>query len=471
MASTTSLPSVATRTVSQPAPDGMGSGLFATTDIEPGQDVLHVKTPFVAVLDSPILEDHCACCFTPEQKIRGRLVKRCTGCRAVKYCDKVLPNNIRALLRIVLRVEHKYDAKELKIFEDLQTHVPELEASGHLNRIKQTARAVKNYSGTKLDEGTIVNYAAMLDANCLRLQSAFYDRIGLYLHPYASLINHSCDYNSVVGFDRQELYVRAKRPIKKGQQIFISYIDATTPRYVRRRELKERYFFDCHCLKCVWGHDTLEDRFLSPPRDKATIVAANREALELRRIALAPDTKPADRIQKTEAAMRRLRATGVWPLTRQPYPSWRDDLIVHSPDAGRLPLALIHAAIRSLRIDPLMYDKSDPIRLSNLWTLGETIIIFAARQESVRSNPKDPVRVHDFDLNFSCLLFKILAQIMAAESESPTVPTFRSVIEHHLATLNTQYKAKGRDLYENKPFVAFEWRRLEALVDKALEKE
>ncbi|KAJ5135392.1 uncharacterized protein N7515_004670 [Penicillium bovifimosum] len=343
--------------------------------------------------------------------------------------------------------------------------------AGRFERLAQATSTVREHSGTQLTGGTVMNFAGEIDVNCLKLQTPFYDRIGLYLHPYASLINHSCDYNSAIGFDTQELYVKATRPIKKGQQIFISYIDATTPRYVRRKELKELYFFDCHCRKCIQGVDTLEDRFLSPPSDKATIITASQEALELRRITLAPGTNPADRIQKLEAAMRRLRATGVWPLTRQPYPSLRDDLIVHAREGNRLYLAFIHAAIRVVRIDPQMYERTDPIRLLHIWTLAEIIRKFSEHVESTLSDPKDPVRVRDWDINFSLIMWEILANIIGVESMSPTVPTFRRVVELHLAVHHDAYKANGFDLTENRPILAFEWSKLEGLVDKALEKE
>ena len=74
----------------------------------------------------------------------------------------VLPNNARALLRVVLRTARsKYDAEEIKIFDGLETHINEIsESQGQLDRINLTARAVKNYSGTDVDEGTIASYAA-----------------------------------------------------------------------------------------------------------------------------------------------------------------------------------------------------------------------------------------------------------------------------------------------------------------------
>ena len=83
------LPSLTTRTVVHTAPNGMGNGLFATDDIKIGEDVIHAKVPFVAVLDTPRLEDTCAGCFGKKQLETGGGLKACTGCRVVKYCDRV----------------------------------------------------------------------------------------------------------------------------------------------------------------------------------------------------------------------------------------------------------------------------------------------------------------------------------------------------------------------------------------------
>lgn len=67
----------------------MGNGLFATADIKVGEDVVHAKVPFVAVLDTPRLQDTCSGCFGKKQMEAGAELKACTGCRTVKYCDRV----------------------------------------------------------------------------------------------------------------------------------------------------------------------------------------------------------------------------------------------------------------------------------------------------------------------------------------------------------------------------------------------
>ncbi|KAJ5811255.1 Zinc finger MYND-type [Penicillium robsamsonii] len=401
MASRTALPSVTTRTVPQSAPNGMGNGLFATTDINPGEDVLHIKTPFVAVLDSPRLEDTCAGCFGKRQMETGNELKACTGCRVVKYCDRacqskdwkfahslecpifknvkpmVLPNNARALLRIVLRTaRNKYDSEETK---------------RELSRIT---------SGTDIDEGTVSTYAAKLDLNSFNLTTSMYDRIGLYMHPYAGLINHSCDYNSTVGFDGEELYVKAMRSIKKGEQIFISYIDTTTP-------------YD--------------------------IQTAEREALELMQKATATSTEPADAIEKLEAAMHKLHETSIWP----PHPY--------------------------LRIDPVVYDKAHPIRHIHAWSLVRLTVFIS--QEGFQPDPKDPVQLHDFKLNYHYLIWYILAELTSTQSESCTVPSFKKLVGNQFVQVHNEFKANGLDPSKNKAVLSAEWNKLEHLVNKALEKE
>ena len=76
-------------------------------------------------------------------------------------------------------------------------------------------------------------------------------------------INHSCDPCAELrGGEFIDCHVDliAKRDIRRGEEISISYINlgrtagrAATDRSKRRRELKARYLFDCDCAKCIEG--------------------------------------------------------------------------------------------------------------------------------------------------------------------------------------------------------------------------
>lgn len=79
-----------TKTTPQPASGGLGRGLFASTDIAVGEEVLHIPVPFVAVLDTEHLGEVCSGCFGQRQlEEEGIALKGCRGCGVVKYCDKV----------------------------------------------------------------------------------------------------------------------------------------------------------------------------------------------------------------------------------------------------------------------------------------------------------------------------------------------------------------------------------------------
>lgn len=82
----------------------------------------------------------------------------------------MLPNNARALLRMVLRTDkNKYNVQELGIFSNLETHIREIErVETQKDRITLTAKAVKDYSKTKMTEQAVTAYAARVSVYLLR---------------------------------------------------------------------------------------------------------------------------------------------------------------------------------------------------------------------------------------------------------------------------------------------------------------
>lgn len=400
----------------------------------------------------------------------------------------VLPNNARALLRMVLRTDRgKYNVQELEIFSNLETHIREIQdVQARKDRISLTAKAVKDYSQTGMPEEAILAYAArvcisqclldgfewltvfQLDLNSFNLTTALYDRIGLWLHPYTALINHSCDYNATVGFDGEEAFVKAIRPIKTNEQIFISYIDTTTPSDVRRKELSERYFFDCNCSKCTKGSEAREDKFSRDIDDKTPLQRAERQALELMQSATASDTKADEAIAYLESALHHLHQASDWPLTRQPYASLRDQLIVSLLSANNFNKAFIQAAIRYLRVDPILYSPAHPIRHVHAWVLAKLAIYLS---QSFEPNSNDPIKIQDFEINFHYILWYILADLASRQLESCTVPSFKRLVGSNFAQVHNEFMAHGIDPSTQKAVVSNEWGKLERLVQYALDRE
>ena len=81
----------------------------------------------------------------------------------------VLPNNARALLRVVLRKGRgKYSAQELDVFSHLETHMADIQKiQAHADRINLTSKAVKNYSETDIAQEEIAAYAARVSLSSL----------------------------------------------------------------------------------------------------------------------------------------------------------------------------------------------------------------------------------------------------------------------------------------------------------------
>jgi SET and MYND domain-containing protein len=75
----------------------IGLGVFATTDIKKGADVLVINTPIVALVEQKQLQTICSGCFDTSKAAsidnrRPGLVKACARCKVVYYCDKVIPH-------------------------------------------------------------------------------------------------------------------------------------------------------------------------------------------------------------------------------------------------------------------------------------------------------------------------------------------------------------------------------------------
>ncbi len=70
-----------------------GNSLFTTVSIEAGAEIFRVDRPLAYVLDSPNLQTTCANCLkkpsVDETYIAEESLKRCMGCKIVKYCSTV----------------------------------------------------------------------------------------------------------------------------------------------------------------------------------------------------------------------------------------------------------------------------------------------------------------------------------------------------------------------------------------------
>jgi len=97
----------------------------------------------------------------------------------------------------------------------------------------------------------------MCNAFSIRLPSDGYEYnkisgSALALYEILSLFNHSCAPNAQMKQVLPKSPVITTTPIKKGEQLFISYIDTNLPRHERQDKLLATYGFACQCEKCTY---------------------------------------------------------------------------------------------------------------------------------------------------------------------------------------------------------------------------
>jgi SET and MYND domain-containing protein len=234
--------------------------------------------------------------------------------------------------------------------------------------------------------------------------------LGIIVDEKLGLINHSCDPNAYIVMDGPEVAVRALKPIKKDEEIFIAYIDTTNPYPRRQSELKARWFFTCRCTKCAKGPTLLEDKWAIEPRNLADKWKERGDVLMRRDFAKDPanyvgesqdekrvaaiqgqafdmyeteqrTSEPTEAIRVIEEGMRLCYQSGLWPVYRQPYAAFRDDLIVNMLSVENFEIAWAQCAKRYRYMLPKLYQqKAHPVRVVQVWQTAMLAMYIADKQ-------------------------------------------------------------------------------------------
>ena len=283
---------------------GAGNGVFAKKDFEPGDIVLSVSRPYITELDMERLEDSCAWCCSraaldPTERVKSRQmglpagfveVKACTGCQKIKYCSKScqakhwkehkyeckvlapadrppLPHGVRATLKLLKKIQAGDEApKGILLLDSKLDEVKQSDPEVY-EEYSTMAWGAWNFAEkpSKADVGVARHLFFAVNCNALTLSSPLDDaNIGIGFDPLICTVNHSCDPNVFFIFNCPRTLLRARKPIKSGEEIFTRYRDTTNPFTVRQGDLKDGYYFTCTCSKCAKGPELSEDKFARP---------------------------------------------------------------------------------------------------------------------------------------------------------------------------------------------------------------
>lgn len=276
--------------------------------------------------------------------------------------------------------------------------------------------------------------------------------------------------------------------------MFISYIDGSNPFSRRQHELKDRYHFTCKCSKCEKGPTLTEDKFLLKgseleqkwkeaadavnkhedfARQLENYIGTDKDSLRLAglqgkafdELAQAKDRHPYEAIQIIEDGMRLCYQSKLWPLTRQPYPALRHELMVNMIATGlswRACIAWQTGVKIYFLIDPVLYPQEHhPVRVVHMWMLA-TLTMYL-------TNLEDDPTVADHmksGLNFTIVMWELMRQVRDQVGKSHGDGSkFAQEVRRRLDDVHKKMGCDPTGLEETKRDVRVQWRYLRQIAD------
>lgn len=212
--------------------------------------------------------------------------------------------------------------------------------------------------------------------------------------------------------DGAKLSYRTLKPIRKDEEITISYIDATNPFERRQTELRQRYHFACACSKCAHGPTLIEDSWLPSTSDLQIVKPGSIEATAFAKLEQARGgSQYVQDLAPIEEGLRFCAETAVYPAARQPYATMRDEYIVGCLYASRFVDAWLHAVRRYFDVDPQLYPQPHhPLRVVHKWSLAMLTLVVAQDHHTALAKA---LGTEFAKLNLGVVLFGVLVETVA----------------------------------------------------------
>ncbi|KAI0018971.1 hypothetical protein F4780DRAFT_793779 [Xylariomycetidae sp. FL0641] len=429
---------------------GAGRGLFARRDLQPGEVVVSLERPLVGELETERLLDTCGWCFQrgatdPLERQQAAAmglpnglldIKGCTGCRRVGYCSKAcqarawkrehkyeckvlapkdrpdLPRQVRGAVKLLGRLAANPDADSSREILDILNFQPagddhavdriralDKQRYGDFELLGTAAWHYCDKPTLKIGDAETVakRLVANVTCNTYRISSPLDDaELGTGFDPIICSANHSCDPNVVLVCNQPRMLLRALRPIKKGDEIFLKYTETTNPYGVRQAQLRDIYRFECHCSKCAKGPHLAEDAFAQPPEKlTAQYRAIGDELLKRYKKELPKHSVPMEDTE-TQQRLAAIQAeafavadnaaasiddvremlqvcvhSGMWAWTRQPVPQLTRKLFSQYLEAGEVYKAFRAGLKLYFVMNPKLHEqKWYPDSLIDTWVLS-----------------------------------------------------------------------------------------------------
>jgi len=231
--------------------EGKGKGLVTTRKVAAG-DVLLQEMPLMVIdsTDSEVSSDH----FKLEFEVLGEATQK----KVLELFDPVKDDLKLELLENINEVE-------AGIRKGREENPDNQELGELAQRMGELGAGIIREADE--EEEDYIRAQRIFAANSMQVceVGAIYSSTEGALYHHISLINHSCNPNAVWSWTNgnfRKKVVRAIKPIKKGEEILVNYIDLEDFNYgnreSRRLALVDKFGFFCKCSECSLEGDEFD---------------------------------------------------------------------------------------------------------------------------------------------------------------------------------------------------------------------
>lgn len=262
-------------------------------------ELLMSAEPFAYSLTHGGRLSRCEVCLKLSQDGKGLL--KCGACKKIRYCSKecqakgwkfhkeeckglqrchprIPDERIRMLVRIIQRwkrrelnnVPDDVDDPGYRTFSDMMSHGEDLREE-YPTECSQVLASLKTFILGLIPHPPwveVIDMYGKIKTNTFTICDNELQPIGAGLYLSPSLLDHSCVPNAVCSFERKRVNIRMLKDVEVENEsdfskVTISYIDQLALTSERNKQLREQYFFSCHCSMC---QDKRRDQLLQSSR-------------------------------------------------------------------------------------------------------------------------------------------------------------------------------------------------------------
>ncbi|OQV15635.1 putative Histone-lysine N-methyltransferase SMYD3 [Hypsibius exemplaris] len=254
-------------------------------------DLILRNHPLAYVVETSRRSEICAYCFCSDAS-----TKRCAKCKLTSYCtpecqkkawkeghklecegmlrtEGKLSSFMQMLAQTVLRLKMGIDGEDparnqtpfQRKFYDLASHWSEAKQDQEIAIYIEKASSTLAFYFSDPSFSEILQFDSLgeiysrIKSNAYAIQGPTNEPLGHGVFLSAAKFDHSCRPNAAQSYDGPDMLVHAITDIPTLEDVRVTYTALNQPARLRRKFLKEHYFFDCECERC---NDPIHDAFL-----------------------------------------------------------------------------------------------------------------------------------------------------------------------------------------------------------------